>query len=287
MADKISNSGSGGLVAYTSVNRLDPQNDRDPNGMYEPSTNLADILRGTIQIKGLIPGQEFKITEVGEFAGESVSTSKKGYFQTTAAAVAGSGKAAIDDARDALSRLITGNQQSVYTTQDLYGSVKSSNSGRVYQFSIEIYDKNLGYNIPVPNDGNIPPQATPITITPVAPATSVGLDDIVDAINNQRTASGPQLGDYLVAKNVNGNLVIETNQSNYDVEFDSKLTYTNPAGDLIEDPLNPGTFIPDPTTIVTDPTFIEVNPDYSGRKGATPFQFFFRNLPLVEFFAQT
>ncbi len=146
--------------------------------------------------------------------------------------------------------------------------MKSSNSGRVYQFSIEIYDKNLGYNIPVPNDGNIPPQATPITITPVAPATSVGLDDIVDAINNQRTASGPQLGDYLVAKNVNGNLVIETNQSNYDVEFDSKLTYTNPAGDLIEDPLNPGTFIPDPTTIVTDPTFIEVNPDYSGRKGA-------------------
>ncbi|UYF43647.1 flagellar hook-basal body complex protein [Aliarcobacter cryaerophilus] len=268
MADKISNSGSGGLVAYMSVNRLDPQNGRDPNGMYEESTNLADMLRGTIQIKGLIPGQEFKITEVGEFAGESVSTSKKGYFQTTAAAVAGSGKAAIDDARDALSRLITGNQQSVYTTQDLYGSVKSSNSGRVYQFSIEIYDKNLGYNIPVPNDGNIPPQATPITITPVAPATSVGLDDIVDAINNQRTASGPQLGDYLVAKNVNGNLVIETNQSNYDVEFDSKLTYTNPAGDLIEDPLNPGTFIPDPTTIVTDPTFIEVNPDYSGRKGA-------------------
>ncbi|MBL3519855.1 flagellar hook-basal body complex protein [Aliarcobacter lanthieri] len=246
MADKISNSGSGGLVAYMAVNRLNPtESGLTDSGMYEDSTSLSDMLRGTIQIKGLIPGKEFKITEVSETAGESVNTSKKGSYQTTAAAVAGSGKAAIDAARDTLSRLITGNQQSVYTTQDLYGSLGSTT--RAYEFSIDIYDKNLGYNIPVPNDGNVPPQALPIAI----PAGAT-LDDIVDAINNSTTASGPQLGDYLVAKNVNGNLVIETNSSNYDVEFDAKLAYTDASA------------VPP----VTNPTFIEVNPDYSGRKGA-------------------
>ncbi|QKF59958.1 flagellar hook-basal body complex protein [Aliarcobacter lanthieri] len=246
MADKISNSGSGGLVAYMAVNRLNPtESGLTDSGMYEESTSLSDMLRGTIQIKGLIPGKEFKITEVSETAGESVNTSKKGSFQTTATAVAGSGKAAIDAARDTLSRLITGNQQSVYTTQDLYGSLGSTT--RAYEFSIDIYDKNLGYNIPVPNDGNVPPQALPIAI----PAGAT-LDDIVDAINNSTTASGPQLGDYLVAKNVNGNLVIETNSSNYDVEFDAKLSYTDASA------------VPP----VTNPTFIEVNPDYSGRKGA-------------------
>ncbi|MFV7791188.1 flagellar hook-basal body complex protein [Aliarcobacter lanthieri] len=247
MADKISNSGSGGLVAYMAKDRLNTTNvdGLSPSGMYEESTNLADMLRGTIQIKGLIPGKEFKITEVSEFAGENTSTSKKGSYQTTAAAVAGSGKAAIDAARDALSRLITGNQQSVYTTQDLYGSLGSTT--REYEFSIDIYDKNLGYNIPVPNDGNIPPQAMPIVI----PAGAT-LDDIVNEINSQRTPSGPQLGDYLVAKNVNGNLVIETNRANYDVEFDAKLTYTDASA----------------VPAVPDPTFIEVNPDYSGRKGA-------------------
>ncbi|MCT7484497.1 flagellar hook-basal body complex protein [Aliarcobacter cryaerophilus] len=244
MADKISNSGSGGLVAYMSVNRTDPQNGRDPSGTYEESTNLADMLRGTIQIKSLIPGQEFKITEVSEFAGESVSTSKKGYFQTTAAAVAGSGKAAIDDARDALSRLVTGNQQSVYTTQDLYGSDPT----RDFSFSIDIYDKDLGYTIPVPNDGNVPPQAVPINIGTIATG---DIDAIVDQINSLRTASGPQIGDYLVAKNVNGYLVIETNSANYDVEFDAKLTY--PSGNPPPAPAD---------------TLIEVNPDYSGRRGA-------------------
>ena len=255
MADKISNSGSGGLVAYMAKDRLNPiQDGLDPNGMYEESTHLADILRGTIQIKSLIPGQEFKITEVSEFAGESTTTSKKGSFQTTAAAVAGSGKAAIDDARDALSRLVTGNQQSVYTTQDLYGDATAATSTRTYKFTIDIYDKDLGYSIPVPNNGTVPYEAVPIEFGPGAtPPTGSTIDDIVDSINNLRTASGPQLGDYLVAKNVNGNLVIETNNSNYDVEFDAKLTYTDPTH---------------PTAPVTADTFIEVNPDYSGRKGA-------------------
>ncbi|WP_148625678.1 flagellar hook-basal body complex protein [Aliarcobacter cryaerophilus] len=250
MADKISNK-EAGLVAYMAKDRLNPTADiLDPNGMYESSTNLADMLRGVIQIKSLVPGKEFKITQVAEYTGENKNFSVKGSFQTTAAAVAGSGKAALEASREALSRLVSGNQQSVYTTQDLYGA----GATREFSFSIEIFDKDLGMLIPVPNDGGTPPQPMPIPNNAVPPAVLTGnnIDDIVNAINNSRTASGPQLGDYLVAKNVNGNLVIETNDSNYDVEFDAKLTYQDPAA------------VP---PITTD-TLVEVNPNYSGRKGA-------------------
>ena len=251
MADKISNK-EAGLVAYMAKDRLDPTADiLDPNGMYEASTNLADMLRGVIQIKSLVPGKEFKITQVAEYSGENKNFSVKGSFQTTAAAVAGSGKAALEASREALSRLVSGNQQSVYTTQDLYGA----GATREFSFSIEIFDKDLGMVIPVPNDGGTPPQPVSIPggVVPAVPAiTGNNIDDIVDAINNLRTPSGPQLGDYLVAKNINGNLVIETNDSNYDVEFDAKLTYQDPAA------------VP---PITTD-TLVEVNPNYSGRRGA-------------------
>ncbi|MCT7493376.1 flagellar hook-basal body complex protein [Aliarcobacter cryaerophilus] len=250
MADKISNK-EAGLVAYMAKDRLNPTADiLDPNGMYEESTNLADMLRGVIQIKSLIPGKEFKITQVAEYTGENKNFSVKGSFQTTAAAVAGSGKAALEASREALSRLVTGSQQSVYTTQDLYGAGNT----REFSFSIDIYDKDLGMLIPVPNDGGTPPQPMPIPNNAVPPAVLTGnnIDDIVNAINNSRTASGPQLGDYLVAKNVNGNLVIETNDQNYDVEFDAKLTYQDP-----------GALPP-----ITTDTLVEVNPNYSGRRGA-------------------
>ncbi|MCG3652301.1 flagellar hook-basal body complex protein [Aliarcobacter butzleri] len=250
MADKISNSGSGGMVAYLAKNTSNPTSDvLDPNGTYEASTEISDMLQGIIQIKSLIPGTEFKISEVSETT-TGTDTTVKGTYQSTATAVMGTGKAALEDARDALSRLVTGNQQSVYTTQDLYGDATAATSTREYKFSITIYDKDLGYDIPVPNDGNVPPNAVPIVINA---GTGVTLDDIVTEINNQTTASGPQLGDYITAKNVNGYLVIETNDGNYDVEFDASLTYTDPTN---------------PTTPVTDDTLIEVNPDYSGRKGA-------------------
>lgn len=272
LADKISNSGPGGMVAYLAKNTSNPTADTlDPNSSYEMSTEISDMLQGVIQIESLIPGTEFKITSVSELQG-GTQTTVKGSYQSTATAVEGSGKAALEEARDALSKLVTGNQQSVYTTQDLYGNADSTTSGRVYNFNITIFDKDLGYDIPVPNDGNVPPQAFPITFGPNA-----SIDDIVTAINNNTTAAGPQLGDYITAKNVNGYLVLETNDANYDVEFDAALTYTNPGGDItMRDPLDPAVppaaptlpLVADPSTIVTADTLIEVNPDYSGRKGA-------------------
>ncbi|AYJ79487.1 flagellar biosynthesis protein FlgE [Aliarcobacter cryaerophilus ATCC 43158] len=254
MADKISNSNAGGMVAYMAKDSLAPTADTlNPNGMYEESTKLADMLRGVIQIKSLIPGKDFKITEVSEHSGANQNVSVKGSHQTTAAAVSGSGKAAIESAREALSRLVTGNQQSVYTTQELYGNATSATSTRDYKFNIEIFDKDLGYVIPVPNNGGTPPQPVNITFGTgaTAPYDDMTIDGIVNSINNLRTASGPQLGDYIIAKNVNGNLVLETKDSSYDLEFDAKLTYDDP---------NPAPGVND--------VFIEINADYSGRRGA-------------------
>ena len=224
MADQISNKESG-VVAYLAKDRLNPTSDvLNPNGMYEESTNLADMLRGVVQIKGLIPGKEFKISQVAEYSGENTNFSVKGTFQTTATATQGTGKQALEDARDALSKLVTGNQRSVYSVQDLYGAADN----KTFSFSINIFDKDLGYVIPVPNDGAVPPQAVPIEIGNVE---SGDINSIVDAINNTRTSSGPQLGDYVIAKNINGHLVIETNEQNYDIEFDARLA-TDPTVDL-------------------------------------------------------
>lgn len=256
MADQISNK-EAGLVAYMAKNRLDTVRSDvlDPNGMYEESTNLADMLNGVIQIESLVPGKEFKITQVAEYSGENSNYSVKGTFQTTATAVEGSGKAAIEGAREALSRLITGKQQSVYTTQDLYGALTGN---RDFKFSIEIFDKDTGMVIPVPNNGATPPQADPIAIAAMAAG---DIDGVVNAINSTRTLSGPQLGDYIVAKNVNGYLVIETNDKNYDVEFDIKLdvsplppkigpiaSTTGTAGNAAATPPNPGQSVGTPST---------------------------------------
>ncbi|WP_418185284.1 flagellar hook-basal body complex protein [Aliarcobacter vitoriensis] len=218
LADKISNSGEGGLVAYMSVNTSNPKADvLYPNGTYEESTKISDMLQGVIQVESLIPGKEFKITSVSEILGGS-KTTVKGSYQSTALAIEGSGKAALENARDALSRLVSGNQQSVYTTQDLYGSAGMPTLDRSYTFSIDVYDKDLEMVIPVPNDGGTPPNAVPITI----PAGAT-IDEIVDSINNLTTTTGNQIGDYIVAKNQNGYLVLETTKSNYDLEFEPKL----------------------------------------------------------------
>ena len=226
LADTISNK-EAGVVAYMAKDRTNPTSDvLNPNGMYEQTTNLADMLRGVIQIKSLVPGKEFKITQVAEYSGENEKFSVKGTFQSTAVASLGSGKQALEEARDALSRLVNGNQRSVYTTQDLYGAANN----KTFSFSINVFDKDLGYVIPVPNDGAVPPKAVPIEIGNV---NTGDINTIVDAINNTRTSSGPQLGDYIVAKNINGNLVLETNEANYDIEFDAKLE-TDPTVDLNE-----------------------------------------------------
>ena len=69
------------------------------------------MLKGIIQIESLIPGKEFKISEVGEISG---NTTNLGDFQTTVNAVAGSGLGALESSKEALARLITGNRITSY-----------------------------------------------------------------------------------------------------------------------------------------------------------------------------
>ena len=197
---------------------------------YTNSTNNADVLKGIIQIKSLIPGQAFRISEIGEVAS---GTTLQGNFQTKAESSTVSGTTGLATSKEALSKLITGKQQDVYTAADLKIGTTTT-----FNYGINIYDKELGKNIPVPNNNANPPVMQPISINPVT-----SIDDIVAGINID-----PSLSKYVNARNVNGNLVIETLDSNYDVEF---------TGSMKGDPTTVGTFEP-----------LDVNANYSGRKGA-------------------
>ena len=204
---------------------------------YTSSTNNIDMLKGIIQIKSLIPGKEFKISEIGEVAS---GVTVQGNYQTTTTAEKGSGIAALETSRDALSKLITGKQQDVYTpTQILDGTQRD------FTYAISIFDKELGQNIPVPNDGANPPQVVEMVID-----NADSIDDFVAQIN-----ANPDLSKYVEARNVNGNLVIQTLDSNYDVEFTGSLKVSDD---------NTGTA----AGIVGNLTPIDVNANYSGRKGA-------------------
>ena len=183
---------------------------------FYASTKNRDMLNGIIQIKALVPGEEFIISEVGEVSGSSTI---QGNYQTTTNAVKGSGIAALETSRDALAKLITGKQQDVYTTTEL--DLETS-VAKDYTYGITIYDKEIDATIPIPNDGGTPPQALSASILG---ATS--LEDIVDGIN-----ADPSLSKYVVARVVNEHLVVETLDSNYDVEFNGSLKIADDGGDV-------------------------------------------------------
>jgi flagellar hook protein FlgE len=180
---------------------------------FAPSTKLADMYKGIIQIKSLIPGTEFTVSEVAEVSSNTVN---QGNYLTTTTAKAGSGTGALESSRDALSKLITGKQQDVYTMADL-GVGTAFPATSTFKYNIDIYDKDLGKSIPVPSTSATVPVANPITIV----ATSV--DDFVAKFKTLGDASSPKLTDYVEAVNINGNLVIRTKDKNFDVEFSGAL----------------------------------------------------------------
>lgn len=245
LANKISE--TPGLKAYmVAETNLTPGGEDvfDESDIFKESTKITDMLYGIMEIKSLIPGVEFTLSEAAEVSGNNVVQAN---YQTSTIAQAGEGLGALQSSRDALSRLITGNQRDVFTEGDL--SIVST--GMDYQYGLTIYDKELGENIPIPNDGGTPPQQLFVDIQG---ATSI--DDIVDAINNPATtlvdangvvATGTNnISDYIVAKNVNGALVVQTKDHNYDVEFSGIMK------------MNDGVEL----------TTIDKNNNYSGRTGA-------------------
>ncbi|MDY0051097.1 MAG: flagellar hook-basal body complex protein [Aliarcobacter sp.] len=205
LADKISE--IPGLVAYM-ADESSGDDVLDDTDTFEMSTDITKMGKGIIQIKSLIPGEEFIISEVGEISGNATL---QGAFQNSVNAQAGSGTGALESSRDALAKLISGKQQDVYQTADLNmdGTAKS------YTLNFTIYDRESKKNITIPNDAATPPVAIPLAIT----ATTV--DDFVTAFNT--STATPLVTDYLEAVNINGNLVIKTKDANYDVDFSTEL----------------------------------------------------------------
>lgn len=171
----------------------------DINQTFDNSTRNADVLKGIIQIKSLIPGQEFRINEAGEEGSGSLVVQAN--VQTSVLASKGSGSAAVEASRDALSRLLTGKEQDVYSNKDLG---LGDGIPKYYNYSIVIYDKETGENITIPEK--------PVAIT------ASNIEDFIKTINEDQ-----ELNQHVVARNVNGNLVVQTLDSNYDVEFSSNL----------------------------------------------------------------
>ncbi len=238
LADKISE--IPGLRAYMVNEPVGGINDTLESGEnYSLSTSNADMIKGIIQIESLIPGESFNITEIGEISG---SNTLAGQFQTSTAAIMGEGIGALESAREALAKAISGKQQDVYTLTDL-GLAADGSVSKNFTYGITIYDKELKKNIPVPGDNSTTPP-TAMTL-PLNGMTSV--DAIVTAINTSNVAgSSFQFADHIVAKNINGSLVIETKDSNFDVEFSASMKEEVA-----------GVFEP-----------LDKNNDYSGRQGA-------------------
>ncbi|PLY09838.1 MAG: flagellar biosynthesis protein FlgE [Arcobacter sp.] len=268
LANKISE--KPGLRAYVADESDVSLNNNDvlqKTENFKLSTSVADMLKGIIQIESLIPGDEFTISEIGESSGQNTVA---GAHQTGTTAIQGSGIGALQSARDALSEVITGKQQDVYTVSDLGLSEPNTvvaPTALDFSYGITIYDKDLDKVIPVPGDNS----TTPAIAHNIFIDGATSIDDIVDAINgttpysylDPKDGSIPStnsfdLSDYVIAKNINGNLVIETLDENFDVEFSGAIKSAPGATDTVAS---------DPKTIASY-TPLDKNNDYSGRKGA-------------------
>ena len=212
-ADKISE--IPGIKAYVA----------EPDMPYSARTADDDVLKGTLRIESLLPGVAFTISST---AMVHAGNEKPGSHETETHSEKGTGIGALESARDALNQAITGKQTDVYTPNDL-GDVAAG----AYSYSITIYDKGLGKNVIVPNDNLTPPSAVPITV----PGGTI--DDMVNAIN-----ADADLQKYVKATNINGNLVVKTLDTNFDVEFSGDLKNTATTKD------------------------VKRSADYSGREGA-------------------
>ncbi len=73
------------------------------NETFRLSTSPKDILKGMIEIKSLIPGKSFSISEIGEV---SNSSTLQGTILTQTQAKEGSGIGALESSREALSKLL-------------------------------------------------------------------------------------------------------------------------------------------------------------------------------------
>lgn len=222
LADQIS--AIPGLKAYTVDTALDE------------STANTDVANGIIKIESLIPGESFLVSGVLTQSGQ---TEVNGAVRTEGTtAVAGSGLAALESVRNKLSEAVTGKQRDVFLQSDLFVIDSADdliNGAHDFTYQITIWDKDAKQNVTVP--------AAPLNFTALA-------DDADPAVAIAAMAAeinaDLELQDYVIAKVINGALVVETLNSNYDVEFSGVMDRTVGA----------------PTGV------IEKNATHSGREGA-------------------
>jgi flagellar hook protein FlgE len=193
-ADQISK--APGIKAYVSET-LEP---------YNPSTMDADVLNGTIRIESIIPGEAFTITSTGMVHS---SNDKPGTVGTETLAIMGTGVGALNSARLALSEAVTGKQTDVFTPSDLDQTGVNDVSLHSYTLDMLIYDKGLEDNI---------------ALGQIVFTNPADIDAMVATIN-----ADINYQDYVKAQNINGNLVIKTLDSNFDVEYTSDMKVTTPA----------------------------------------------------------
>lgn len=203
LADQISS--IPGIKAYT-VEAASPHGE---------STDSTDVASGVIKIEGLIPGEAFLVSNV---LTESGQTEVNGSILTTDGrdAVSGSGLGALESVRDKLSEAVSGKQRDVFMSTDLFSLTPSTNnlaSDAVFDYQVTIWDKDAQANVTIPTAG-------PLFLGPYAAGTdaTANIESMAAAINGD-----PELSLYLNAQVVNGALVVETLNSNYDVEFSGVL----------------------------------------------------------------
>jgi flagellar hook protein FlgE len=238
-ADKISE--LPGLKAYVAVPVANANGGTD----YVPSTDNIDVINGVLRVESIVPGETFTISSVGMVS--DGGSDKPGVYEVLTEATEGQGIARVNEIQKALSEAITGKQTDVYLPSDL-GIDGTTPTDFTYQ--MKIYSNSLEEYVTVPEEGQYLRLQNVETI-----------DDIVNAINGQAMVNGTSdivntdgtvgtasnnFESYITAYNINGNLVIKTDE-NFDVEY---------SGEML-DGIVPNTA-----------TEIKRSADFSGREGA-------------------
>ncbi|RXJ56255.1 flagellar hook-basal body complex protein [Candidatus Marinarcus aquaticus] len=198
----------------------------DATAAHNESTADADVASGVLKIESLIPGQPFIVSNVLTTSGQ---TEINGTVLTSdgVAAVEGSGLGALESIRDALSEAVSGKQRDVFLPSDLFTLTPSTttlSADAGFDYRVTIWDNDAKQNVTIPTAG-------PLTLGPYLTGTDAltNMADIVTQINGD-----PELSLYLNASIVNNALVIETKDSNFDVEFSGVLDETSGPLGLIE-----------------------------------------------------
>jgi flagellar hook protein FlgE len=193
LADQISN--ITGLKAYTASSTT-----VSGSTIYNDSTNNSDVLKGIIKIDSIIPGTAFTIGDISEVSG---TTEQAGSKETLTQAVSGTGESAVRSAMEALRDAVAGKQQDVYEQTD----VTSNDEGASVTFAT---GDTISFTI----------GSSSVTSDTTATTYAEAMTNLISKIN-----SDPDLQLLVEAKNINGNLVIESKDAG--VEFSGIIKYTD------------------------------------------------------------